>query len=422
MSLIRRFIIRLIRSHTTGSHTMQIHRSASRLTFRKRRRRSGCLSLTVLLGLCLGLAAASWTWIGQRIAPAAAPGVSADLGPARQAFDRGDLDAAVNLAQQALAADPASAAAPALLACALIYRSYSDYNRDRDRESALQITTEALARAGADADNDLLASHAFALQAAGNPQAAAEVARRVLEREPDHVLARVALGLAYSGVGSHEIALSELQRAAQGTTWRLDALRALALAYSGVGDYAAAVRAIENALALNPHLIPLHFERAAYARLVGDADAATVAYFQILAFAPANVKARLRLCELSSTLRERDAAVRYCQEVTELAPTWAEGWYRLGREYFLQGNFQLAQQHFNRCSRLQTLQDVPPAERRFECWYLQGQAAEILGDCDALLATYNEYLAIAAAAGLSQTWVYPPEGPPACVTTDTPTS
>ncbi len=399
---------------------MQIHRSASRLTFRKRRRRSGCLSLTVLLGLCLGVVAASWTWFGQRIAPAAAPAPAADVGPARQAFDRGDLDAAVNLAQQVLAADPDSAAAAAALARALIYRSYSDYNRGRDRESALQITTEALARGAAAADLDLLAMHAFALQAAGDPQAAAEAARRVLEAAPEHTLARTALGLAYSGVGSHEIALRETQRAAQGADgWRLDALRALALGYSGVGDYAAAVRTIEQALALNPRLIALHFERAAYARLIGDADAATVSYFQILAYAPANVKARLRLCELSSTLRERDAAVQYCQQVTELAPTWAEGWYRLGREYFLQGNFQLAQQHLNRCSRLQALQDVPAAERRFECWYLQGQAAEILGDCDALVATYNEYLMIAAAAGLSQTWVYPPEGPPACAAVNT---
>ena len=394
---------------------MRIQRTSSRLSFRKRRRRAGCLSLTVLLGLCLGAAAASWAWIGQRIAPpSAALGPPADLNPALQAFDRGDLDAAVSLAQQALAADPSNPAASVLLARALIYRSYVDYNRDIDRESALQITTEALARSGAAPDVDLLAVHAFALQAARQPQAAAETARRALERAPDHALAWAALGLAYSGVGSHEIALRETQRAAQGSGWQLDALRALALGYSGVGDYAAALRTIEQALAINPRLLALHFERAAYARLLGNADAATVSYFQILAYAPANVKARLRLCELSSTLREREAAVQYCQQVTELAPTWAEGWYRLGREYFLQGNFQLAQQYLNRCSRLQTLQDVPAAERRFECWYLQGQAAEILGDCAGLLATYNEYLAIAAAAGLNQTWVYPPEGPSIC--------
>jgi hypothetical protein len=62
------------------------------------------------------------------------------------------------------------------------------------------------------------------------------------------------------------------------------------------------------------------------------------------------------------------------------------------------------------------MQNVPLEERRFECWYLQGQAAEILGDCPSLIATYNEYRAMAAAAQIAETWVYPPEGPASCVT------
>ncbi len=135
----------------------------------------------------------------------------------------------------------------------------------------------------------------------------------------------------------------------------------------------------------------------------------------MLVYDPENVKARLRLCELSSLLREREAAIRYCQQVTERAPAWADGWYHLGREYFLQGNFRLAQEHFHRCSSLQVMQNIPPEERRFECWYLQGQAAEILGDCENLLATYNEFRAMAIDPAVQQTWTYPPEGPPGCV-------
>src|SRR5690606_18610811 len=130
-----------------------------------------------------------------------------------------------------------------------------------------------------------------------------------------------------------------------------------------------------------------------------------------------NVKARLRLCELSSLMRQRDSAIQFCQQVTDRASDWAEGWYQLGREYFLQGNFAQAQQHLNRCSSLQVMQEVPVEARRFECWYMQGQAAEILGDCPALLATYQEYRTMALDAGLLQTWIYPPEGPPGCVET-----
>ena len=282
-----------------------------------------------------------------------------------------------------------------------------------ERAAALDLTSEALPRTE---DPDLLAVHAFALQANSQPAAAADLAQRVLQADPDHGLARVALGLSYSGVGSHQLALRETQRAAQSPGWRIDALRALALGYNGVGDYTSALATVDQAIVLNSRLSHLHFERALYARQLGNADTATVAYFQILSYDPGNVKARLRLCELSSMLREREAAITYCTQVTELAPTFAAGWYQLGREYFLQGNFPQAQTHFNRCATLQVMQDVPPTDRRFECWYLQGQAAEILGDCDSLLTIYNEYLTMVANGGLRQTWAYPPEGPPMCVT------
>ena len=401
---------------------MRIERYPSRLSFRsKRRRRSGCLSWAVLVGLIIGVITVSWNWFSQRW-QVAAPRASSevDLRPAQAAFDRGDLNSAIDLAQQALAAQPDHAAALTLLTRALIYRSYSDYNRAADRESALQLTSETYARASRDLD--VQAAHAFALQANDQPARAAEVAQSVLEVNPDHTLARVALALAYSGVGSHEVALRESLRALESGASSVDAQRTLALSYGGVGDFDKAMTATERAIALNDHLLLLDVERASYARQLGDVDSATVAYFQILTYDSENAKARLRLCELSSLLREREAAVEYCEKVTEIAPTWADGWYQLGREFFLQGNFQQAQEKLHRCSSLQILQGVPSSERRFECWYMQGQAAEILGDCAGLVETYNEYRTMAADAGFRQTWLYPPEGPPGCVTAAAPAS
>jgi len=394
---------------------MRIQRQSSRLTFRKRRRRSGCLSLTVLLGLLTGIITLSWNWFGQRFNPSASSqpiGVSAR--GALDAFDRGDLNNAINLAQQVLTVEPNNVDALTLLVRSLIYRSYSDYDRAIDRQSALQISSEAASRSPR--NMDILAIHAFALQAAGQPGASAAAAQQVLEANPDNTIARIALALAYGGAGSYEVSLRENLRAVEGSIWQMDARRALAISYSDLGDYEMAIKMVERAISLNTHLTTLYFERALYALQIGDADAATVAYFQIIAYDPGNVKARLRLCELSSMMRERDAAINYCHEVTILAPNWSEGWYRLGREYFLQGNFEPAQQYLNRCSSLQVMQDVPTEERRFECWYLQGQAAEILGDCEGLVATYNEYRAMAIDSELPQTWLYPPEGPPSCVT------
>ncbi|MBZ0302753.1 MAG: tetratricopeptide repeat protein [Anaerolineae bacterium] len=375
------------------------------------------LLLGVLLG---GLLTLSWNWIGQWFnAGAPTNETLADMKTAEAAFNQGDLDRAVEVARQMLAVEPENPSALVLLVRALIYRSYSDYDRDMDRLTALEIATTAAAEHPL--NDDIQAVYAFALQADGQPGVAADVARKVLERSPGHALARMALAMGYSGVGSHDTALRESLLAVASSGWRMDTHRALAISYSGVGDYRNAIQSVERAIRLNDHLIPLYFERALYARQIGDADGATVAYFRVLAIDPGNVKARFRLCELSSMLREHDAAVSYCQQVTELAPAWSDGWYQLGREYFLQGDFELAQQNLNRCSTLQVEQGVPVTERRFECWYLQGQAAEILGDCAGLLATYNEYRAMANSSGLTQTWIYPPEGPAFCTTPIIPT-
>jgi tetratricopeptide (TPR) repeat protein len=407
-----RDVILAVRVPNTDEITMRIERHTSRLTFRSRRR-AGCFSPTLLLGLFLGgLLAMSWNLFGQWLPLGASiTATPPNMRSAEAAFNRGDLNRAIDLAQQVLQSQPRDTGAWVLLTRALIYRSYSDYDRGPDRERAL----EGIRAVAADMPDqrDVQAAYAFALQAAGQPVAAVDVARRVLDLQPDHALARMTLALGYSGVGSHTVALRESLQAVGHSGWRMDTHRALAIGYSGVGDYANAVRSIERAIKLNDGLIPLYFERALYARQLGDVDAASVAYFRVLALDPDNVKARFRLCELSSVLREREAAISYCEQVTKLAPAWADGWYQLGREYFLQGNFKLAQENLHQCSRLQSAQGVPVDERRFECWYLQGQAAEILGDCAGLLATYAEYRAM---VGLDETWIYPPEGPPLCVT------
>lgn len=399
----------------TTQALMQIQRSRSRLSFRKRRRRSGgCFSILISIVLLGGVSVVSWLWINRLVNSPAKDSAADLLISAQNAFDRGDLSGAISLTRQILLDAPDDAAALRLLTRSLIYRSYSEYNRAADQTTALEVMTDAANRQPT--NPDILASYAFALQAAGRADAAADTALRVLEKQPDYTLARTALGLAYGSVGGLEAALRENLRAVQSASVdsRLDALRALAITYSDTGSYDEAIRTVEQALAVNSNLITLYFERAQYALQLGDSDAATVAYFEVLTHDANNVKARLRLCELSSLMRERDQAIAYCQYVTEHAPSWWEGWYRLGMEYFLQGKFDEAQNDLHRCSTLQVLQNVPTSQRRFECWYIQGQAAEIRGDCESLLAVYNEFRSMNADAQIQQRWTYPPEGPPGC--------
>lgn len=391
---------------------MRLHRSSARFP-RAARRRSGCASFILLTLLVCGVSFLTWRLLDRQRTP---PGSTSDaFADAGAAYARGDLDGAAASARRALTARPDRIEAGQILVRALIYRSYAEINRTRDRELALAAAADLLARLPGRAD--ALALYAFALQAAGDPYNAADAARQALDIAPDDALARTALALAYSMVGAHEAAMQQSAQAVRDaidTATRIDALRALAIAHRDRGDYAQAIALIDGALRLNDRLLALHFERAAYAMQLGDTNAATVSYYQVLVYAPDNIKARFRLCELSTILREHDAAVSYCNEVIERLPGWADGWYQLGREYFLHGDFREAQAHFQQCARLQTIQRVPVQERRFECWYLQGQAALINGDCPALREIYREFQTMDIDDAVKQTWVYPPEGPPGC--------
>lgn len=396
---------------------MRLHRESSTLGYRTRRRTGGCLSLFLSFSLFVTLAAFLAFWAGRLFNRTASPfGETSTLSTAQAAFDSGDLNTAITQAQRHLAANPDDIHSLYLLARALIYRSFGEFNRADDRPAAVAVLRAAAARRPR--DPDVLAVYALTLAANNDAEAAAETAERAIaEAAPSQAIAYTGLALALNSVGSFDRALQTSERAvalASDGPPLIDALRAQALSLRDVGRYDEATATVDRALALDDHLLALHFERAQYALLLGDTDSATVSYFSVLTHDPNNIKARLRLCELSSVMRERERAIEYCQAVTQRAPAWVEGWFRLGMEYFLQGNFEQAQTSLRRCATLQTLQDTPADALRFECWYIQGQAAEIRGDCANLAAIYNEWRTIAAGREVRQRWEYPPNGPPAC--------
>ena len=395
---------------------MKIMRNSSGLFSRPSPTGRGCAPLFVLVMVAMAVVGLGRHWIGQRLDPNRQQGTNVSLAMAQAAFAEGDLNKAVAFAQQILEWEPTDSAAYQLLIRALIYRSYSDLNRESDRQRALDLSRSRVESQPRNLDTQ--AVHGYALQANGYAEEAGRIALRIVERAPDHVLARIVLSLAYGSQGIFEAALREaalsVDLAEQQRRYRLESRRALAIAQGDRGNYQAALTELEQALDLNGKLIPLHFESALFALQISDIDRATVSFYRIVALDQGNVKVRVRLCELSNRLHERDSAMRYCREVTELAPNWSDGWYKLGRQFFLSGHYEQAQVAFNRCARLQIKQDITIDERQLECWYLQGQSAEIRGDCDALLSVYREFQDMAQRAQLPQTWIYPPVGPPIC--------
>lgn len=382
---------------------------------RRRNRGSGCLTnFLIVAGIIAGFSLL-WLWFEQLSPEDNIVTDPYSLSDAQKAFAKGDLQTVIRNTRLIYGADSQRSDALLLLVRSLIFHSYSDYDREIDRRLALQVSKSAFERNPYELH--ILIAYALALQANGQPIEAYRMAERALLADPDHTLARTAMALSYASVGSFNNALDQINRALSNPTpeWQLDALRAKAIILSDTGRYAEAETTIQQVIDLNPYLPMFYFEKALYALQMGATDSATVAYFSILSQNPDNVKVRLRMCELSSLLREISTALEYCQQVIEMAPGWADGWYQLGREYFLSGEYASAQSALNRCSTLQTLQNIPIEDREFECWYLQGLSAEYLGDCESLVSIYDEFQLMAQSADLSETWTYPPEGPPACI-------
>lgn len=395
---------------------MRISRNKSPLFTRRPNRGGGCLPFVVLIGVAVTVIALGRNWIGQWINLYHPQHTAINLQTTQNAFDNGDLKTTLEYASQLYESNSSDEQVIQVLVRTLIYNSYSEYNNGSNRDKALDISGKGLV--SHPRSLDMQATRAYALQAVGRSEEASRIALRIINRSPEHILARIVLSLSYGSQGLFEAALREanvaVELANQYGQFQMESYRILAIAHSDLAQYTEAITQVDHAINFNRKLIPLHFERALYAVQIGNTDQATVSYFQIMAFDEDNIKVRFRLCQLSSSLQERDAALRYCGEVTKAAPDWSDGWYQLGREFFFNGDFTNAQASFNQCTTLQINQDIPIPERRFECWYLQGQSAEMLGDCTALLTTYHQFLDMSARADLPQTWTYPPEGPPAC--------
>jgi tetratricopeptide (TPR) repeat protein len=385
--------------------------------YQRKRGRGGCVTVVIWLGILANIGLIFYTLTdGQLLTLSAWRNLNGpDSSAALRAFENGDFSTAIKQAQATLDTEPTDTTAAVTLTRALIYRSYLDFVYEDDLATALTVA-ERVAEA-TPSNPDALAAYAFALQANGQPVQAVEVAEDALDLDENHVLARTALALGYARVGSFDIARRESEIALNSDSSApetLEARRAFAISTADLGNYTEAGALLDELIADYPRLYPLYYERALYARQVSDTEAAETAYFAVLNQNETNVKARLRLCEFANSIGERDAATTHCQMVTQLAPTLANGWYQLGRLHFLSGDFEQAQITFNRCSTLQVQQGTPPDERIFECWYLQGQAAEIRGDCPALLSVYNQFQIMASDNRVRETWTYPPEGPPMC--------
>ena len=346
--------------------------------FTFRRRRAGCASWLLVIGLVVGVSSLRLeAWLRSRrdragaVSPRglAGPGTRC-LQPGRPGWPRGGA------AFQRLASDAADTDALRLLTRALIYRSFEgEYDRAIDRQMAMQFGARAVARAPSNPEMSRM--YAYALAVNGQPADAADTARRALEAArtrstpASRCRARLWRSRDRRGRPARSRARHECRDPGK-TRWMhlvagRDRLRVTSAAMTKQPGWPT------RAISLNGRLLSLHFERALYALQTGGSGWRNPTFSQVLALDETNVKAHMRLCELSSLLRESDAAVRYCGRVTSCAVMGR--WLVPPRPGVFARKFGARRIRCINARGCRWRQNVPPAERRFECWYLQGQAS-----------------------------------------------
>ena len=121
---------------------MRIQRNHSNLSFRRRSQKGGCFTILVVVGVLVGTGVLARDWIRQWVLVWwQNPGINITLRDAQMAFARGDFELTEQYSKMLLEATNEDHGALVLLTRTLIYQSYTDIHRERERFRALEYTT-----------------------------------------------------------------------------------------------------------------------------------------------------------------------------------------------------------------------------------------------------------------------------------------
>ena len=248
-------------------------------------------------------------------------------------------------------------------------------------QAALELAERAIAAAPDDARGYALKARALMWS---DPGGAIPVAVSGLERDPGFAPLHAALAVAYTNVGRYA---EGYQRGWQAT--QLDPLdsfahRAFSIPLIYTGRSSEAIAALESAVAINPNLTAPYFELAAQYRKQDYQEMAVGIYQRILELEPGNAKAYLRICQTYAEVGEFLEGSRYCETATEIDEEYAPAWQYLGQLQYNRRNYESALDSLERCVAL--------GSTAVECYYIRGLAYYFLDQCDTAWQVLQEAL------------------------------
>jgi len=295
-----------------------------------------------------------------RIGPEPTPTLTAQTyaTQALNAYNEGELDAAVEAYREAVAREPDNIDYQVALARMLILTENTD--------EGLVVAEQAILTDPESAKG--YAIKAMALDWQGNPEQAVVEALRAIEIDPEYAPARAYLAEAYVDLGRWTQAREQAEMAIRLDPFDVDARRNYAYLLEFVGDYEGAIAQYQQALSLNPNLLFLLYGLARNNRGAGDPQAAIDTFTRIVERTPNDPLPWLEIGKTYFELREDDAAQENLEQAVQLVceecplhdgleildDNWREenrqlpgevympAWVRLGQVYFTRRNYESA--------------------------------------------------------------------------------
>jgi tetratricopeptide (TPR) repeat protein len=182
-----------------------------------------------------------------------------------------------------------------------------------------------------------------------------------------------ALARAYTDTGKYEEGAEAGLLAVQADPGSSDARRSYAYSLSWVGSTREAIAQLEAAVRIDPNNIAAHLELALqYLGQNRDQEAIDL-YDRILALQPRNARALLRLCTTYRKIGQFERAIGYCQDAIQADPNSTGAYYQLGILQYNLYRFPQALEAFQACVNI--------APDNLDCTYRLGLSYYYVDNC-----------------------------------------
>jgi tetratricopeptide (TPR) repeat protein len=372
--------------------------------FNGRRRREWLRPLLMANALVVGLALLVWWQFpeAQKLAlgaigsaPTATPNAVQLAQRADRAFWRGDLNAAVEDYRAAARQRPDEVGILYEFARMLIYRSYDDPRNVPNRDEALQIAQQAV-----DADPTNPRAYTILCWAQTVFELYEEAARnclRAIDLNPNDAEAHAFLGVAYDGSLRFEEAGEEARRGVTINPQSIEANTVYGNLLMTRRRYDLAKNYFEAAVRLHPRLAQSHFYLGGLNRVMATTlgqpellEAAISNYNAVLSMNRRSIKAYVRLCQTYMQTGQFNLAKDNCNTATTLDAESTEAWRFLGEALYRTRAYDDAIRAFAECSNRE--QALPIAQRQWQCWAYQGLAHERMQRCPQAFPLFYDLL------------------------------